>query len=137
MRFHVDVSKFAKLVIDNDDIMDLVDMYSDADDFEEAMNALTGDVAVTVEINGTNIFILAGGAINSKTTVLSSFASAFGAVNNPTKVPMNEDVVSDMVDAAVDYVTSAMYGSYSYDDYDYDYDYDYDDDDYDYDEDED
>lgn len=97
-RFHVDMSKFAKIVLENDDIMDLVDQKSDADEFEEALNALTGDVAISVEINGGSIFVIAGGAINSKTTVLDSFAKAFGAANNPKSVPMNNDVVSEVFD---------------------------------------
>ena len=106
-RFHVDVAQLAKIVLDNDDIMDLVDEYSDADEFEEALNAVKGDVSVTVEINGTNIFILLGGSINEKSTTLDSFAKAFGAASNPAKVPMNKDVVAEAIEDAID-----TYGRY-------------------------
>ena len=101
-RFHVDMAKFAKIVLDNDDIMDFIDMTSDVDDFEEALNALTGDVAISVEINGGNIFVIVGGAVNSKTTVLDSFAKAFGAANNPKSIPMNNDVVAEVFDELIE-----------------------------------
>ena len=101
-RFHIDVAKFAKIVLENDDIMDFVDEVSDADDFEDALNSLTGDVSVSVEINGTNIFVIVGGSVNSKPTVYDSFIKAFGVSNNPAKVPMNNDVVTDTLDELVD-----------------------------------
>lgn len=101
-RFHIDVAKLAKIVLENDDIMDFVDEYSDADDFEDALNSLTGDVSVSVEINGTNIFVIVGGSVNSKPTVYDSFIKAFGVANNPAKVPMNNDVVTDTFDELVD-----------------------------------
>ncbi|MBR4556606.1 MAG: hypothetical protein IKO15_03905 [Clostridiales bacterium] len=101
-RFHVDMAKFAKIVLDNDDIMDFIDMNSDVDDFEDALNALTGDVAISVEINGGNIFVIVGGAVNSKTTVLDSFAKAFGAANNPKSIPMNNDVVAEVFDELIE-----------------------------------
>ena len=128
-RFHVEVSKLAKVILENDDIMDLVDMYSDADDFEEVLSGLKGDVAVSVEINGTNIFVLVGGSLNQKASTLGSFVSAFGAANNPTKVPMNQDVVEEAVGDAIDNYGNMLLGSSAFvDDYD-DYDDDYDDED--------
>ena len=127
-RFHVEVAKLAKVILENDDIMDLVDMYSDADDFEEVLTSLKGDVAVTVEINGTNIFVLVGGSLNQKASTLGSFVSAFGAATNPTKVPMNQAVVEEAVADAIDNYGSMLLGSSSYVDYD---DYDWDDEDWD------
>ena len=70
--------------------------------FEDALNALTGDVAISVEINGGNIFVIVGGAVNSKTTVLDSFAKAFGAANNPKSIPMNNDVVAEVFDELIE-----------------------------------
>ena len=133
LRFHVDIAKAAALVSENDDIMELADLIYDADDVEDVLGALKGDVAITIEINGSSIFVLVGGAVNTKTTTLDSFAKAFGAANNPTKIAMNESVVEDAIEEAYDMFYSE-YGSYlsladvDYDNYD-DYD-DYDDDDY-------
>ena len=101
-RFHVEVAQLAKIILENDDIMDLVDEYSDADDFEDALKALKGDVSVSVEINGTNIFIIMGGSLNTKASVLGSFVSAFGAASNPAKVPLNKDVVSEAIEDTID-----------------------------------
>ena len=130
-RFHVEVSKLAKVILENDDIMDLVDMYADADDVEEVLTGLKGDVAVTVEINGSNIFVLVGGSLNQKASTLGSFVSAFGAASNPTKVPMNQAVVEEAIEDAVDNYGRKLAGSSAYvDDWDDD-DYDWDDEDWD------
>ena len=135
IRFHVDVSKLTKILLENEDLMDLVSAVYDEDDFEDLLKNLTGDAAVTVEVNGSNIFILVGGSLNTKPTVLNSFSSAFGVASNPLKLPMNnkfvEGLVQDTIDNYGDLASSS--GGYDYDDYDFD-DYDFDDyDDYDYD----
>ena len=135
IRFHVDVSKLTKILLENEDLLDLVSAAYDEDDFEDLLKNLTGDAAVTVEVNGSNIFILVGGSLNTKPTVLNSFSSAFGVASNPLKLPMNnkfvEGLVQDTIDNYGDLASSS--GGYDYDDYDFD-DYDFDDyDDYDYD----
>lgn len=121
IRFHIDVKKFGQLVLDNDDLMDLIDFFMDSDDFEDLVNDLSGDIAVSIEVNGSNIFVILGGSLNTKSTELNRFVSAFGAANNPMKVPMNEDVCEDIIDIAVEKVMSS-FGSYSsgfdFDDYD-------------------
>ena len=111
-RFHVDIAKFGKIVVENDDVMDLVDMVSDADDFEDAVSGLKGDVSVSVEINGTNVFVIIGGSLNSKATVLSSFLKAFGAASDPAKVPMNDNVVTEAFEDAVDNYSKLLTGSF-------------------------
>ena len=121
-RFHVDLAKFGALILENDDIMDMFDEYDiDSDDFEEAIGALTGDIAVSIEISGSEIFIIAGISINSKTETLDSFCKSFGAVSNPKSVPMNEKVCEEIVDNLSDnagdlfyYIYMAQLYSYSY-----------------------
>jgi len=136
VRLHVDIAKLAKIIQENDEIMDLVDEYYDEDDFKDICKNLSGDVAITVEINGSNIFILAGISLNSKANTLGSFAGAFGA-NNPAKLPMNTKLIEGLIDDLIeDYSDLLTSGSgYDIDDYDFD-DYDFDDydiDDYDFD----
>ena len=106
-RFHINIEKLAKILLDNDDVMDLIDSVYDEDDFEDLCEQLKGDVAISVEINGSNIFVVAGGALNTKPTVLNSFVSSYGASSNPLKVPMDEDLVSDAIEEIVD-----EYGDY-------------------------
>ena len=115
-RFHVDIAKLAKIILDNDDITDLLDLYGDAKDidFEEILESLKGDVAVTVEVNGKNVFILFGGALNSKPTTLNSFAKSFGASSNPISVPMNEKLVETMIENAADTYVSKLKNSGSF-----------------------
>ena len=133
IRFHVSVEKLGEIILDNDDIMDLIDMLMDSDDFEDLVNDLSGDVSVSIEVNGSNIFVLLGGSLNTKSTVLGSFVSAFGAANNPEKLPLNEDFTKDIVDCIVENIMGGFGSSgiteADWDDYD---DWDYDDyDDYD------
>jgi len=121
-RFHIDLAKFGALILENDDIMDMFDEYDiDSDDFEDAIGALTGDIAVSIEISGSEIFIIAGISINSKTETLDSFCKSFGAVSNPKSIPMNEKVCEEIVDNLSDnagdlfyYIYMAQLYSYSY-----------------------
>lgn len=109
-RFHIDVAKLAKIILDNDDIADILEKYGDkADiDFEDLLGSLKGDVAITVEVNGKNVFVLMGGALNTKPATLNQFAKAFGASVNPVSVPMNEKLVEEMVEDAVDNYASKL-----------------------------
>ena len=109
-RCHIDIAKLAKIILENDDIMDLLEEAGDkADiDFEELLGALAGDVAFTVEINGKNIFFLAGGSLNTKPTILNSFASSFGVAMNPVKVPMNTKLIEEKLDDSLDTYLSKL-----------------------------
>lgn len=109
-RFHVDIAKLATLVLKNDDIEDYLGIYSKMKDIEieDILSELKGDVAVTVEINGKNVFILLGGALNTKPTTLNSFAKSFGAACNPVSVPMNEKLIEEMIESAVDNYLSKL-----------------------------
>ena len=109
-RFHVDIAKLANLVLENDDIEDYLGIYGKMKDIdiEDILSELKGDVAVTVEINGKNVFILLGGALNTKPTTLNSFAKSFGAACNPVSVPMNEKLIEEMIESAVDNYLSKL-----------------------------
>ena len=109
-RCHIDIAKLTKIILENDDIMDLLEEAGDkADiDFEELLGALTGDVAFTVEINGKNIFFLAGGSLNTKPTIRNSFASSFGVAMNPDKVPMNTKLIEEKLDDSLDTYLSKL-----------------------------
>ena len=111
-RFHIDIAKLANLVLENDDIGDYLGVYGKMKDidFEDILSELKGDIAVTVEVNGKNVFILFGGALNSKPTTLNSFAKSFGAASNPVSVPMNEKLIEEMLESAVDNYLSKLKG---------------------------
>ena len=111
-RFHIDIAKLANLVLENDDIGDYLGVYGKMKDidFEDILGELKGDVAVTVEVNGKNVFILFGGALNTKPTTLNSFAKSFGAASNPVSVPMNEKLIEEMLESAVDNYLSKLKG---------------------------
>ena len=127
IRFHIDISKLTKIILENDDIMDLVGSVYDEDDFEDLCKKLTGDVAVTIEVNGSCIFMLVGGSFNTKPAILNSFAGAFGVASNPVKLPMNTKFVEDFIEDAIDNYGSLASSYGGYDDYDDWDDLDYDD----------
>ena len=118
LRFHVDVAAVSKILLENEDIMDLVDTLYDSDDFEEIVSQLKGDLAVSLEINGNNIFIIAGVGFNTKASNLNAFSKAFGAATNPVSVPANKNVVQQLIEDAVDNYGGLLSGAGSYDDYD-------------------
>lgn len=119
-RFHVDVAAVSKILLENEDLMDMMDTIYDADDFEEIVSQLKGDLAVSFEINGNNIFIIAGVGFNTKASNLNAFSKAFGAAANPVSVPANKNIVQDLIDDAVDNYGGLLSGAGSYDDDDWD-----------------
>ena len=119
-RFHVDVAAVSKILLENEDLMDMMDTIYDADDFEEIVSQLKGDLAVSFEINGNNIFIIAGVGFNTKASNLNAFSKAFGAAANPVSVPANKNIVQDLIEDAVDNYGGLLSGAGSndYDDWD-------------------
>ena len=102
IRFHIDLEKFARIILDDDDLTDsLKDLYDV--DIEDTMEDLKGDIAVSIEIKGSNIFIFAGGAVNSEKKVYKDFVKAFGLATDPMSLPMNEEVADDMTELIVSY----------------------------------
>lgn len=119
-RFHVDVAAVSKILLENEDLMDMMDTIYDADDFEEIVSQLKGDLAVSFEINGNNIFVIAGVGFNTKASNLNAFSKAFGAAANPVSVPANKNVVQELIEDAVDNYGGLLSGAGSYDDDDWD-----------------
>lgn len=105
-RFHIDVAALIEILMDNDDLMDLVESYEQmtGKDLEDILGDITGDIAITVEVTGKNIFVLAGGSLNCKPDTLNSFAKAFGVAKNPATIPMNKDLIEDAIDNNLDKV---------------------------------
>lgn len=119
-RFHIDVAAVSKILLENEDLMDMMDTIYDADDFEDIVSQLKGDLAVSFEINGNNIFIIAGVGFNTKASNLNAFSKAFGAAANPVSVPANKNVVQELIEDAVDNYGGLLSGAGSYDDDDWD-----------------
>ena len=103
IRFNIDVAQLVKIVSEDDDLMDLLDEATgDAEDIMDSWSDLKGTIGFSVEVNANNVFIIAGGSLNAKADTLNSFCGAFGASCNPSKLPMNKDVVEDLVDKVAD-----------------------------------
>ena len=84
LRLHADAAKVLKDFFD--------------DDMRSAVKKLTGDIALSVEVSGNNILVLAGGALNAKSSSeLKKFAKAFGAVN-PAGVSTNDKAFSALLE---------------------------------------
>ncbi|MBR2992282.1 MAG: hypothetical protein IKF31_03150 [Clostridiales bacterium] len=100
-RFHVNLSEITSVLTDSDDLMSLACKMMDEDDAEDLAAALTGDIAVSVEVNGNNIFIIAGASLNAKSpSVFGTFAKSFGIAKNPMKLPTNEKLAASLADTA-------------------------------------
>ena len=102
LRFHIDLEKLSEIILDDDDTMkSLNKKYGDVEDILEG---LKGDVAVSIEIKGSTVFIFAGGAVNSEKKVYKDFVKAFGLAKDPMTLPMNEEIAEDLTDKVVTYV---------------------------------
>lgn len=100
-RFHINLSEITSVLTDSDDLMSLACKMMDEDDAEDLAAALTGDIAVSVEVNGNNIFIIAGASLNAKSpSVFGTFAKSFGIAKNPMKLPTNEKLAASLADTA-------------------------------------
>ena len=98
IRLHIDIARMSELVRDNDDIMGLLKITSGST-ARKVLKGLNGDLAVSFEIKGENVFVIAGLALNTDATVYKDFAKAFGVSNDPMKLPMNETFAMSIVEA--------------------------------------
>ena len=103
LRLHIDIEQLCQMILDDDDMMDSMKNKYDVD-LEDTLENLKGDIALSVEIKGSNVFIFAGGAVNSEKKVYKDFVKAFGLANDPMSLPMNEDVADDLTDLVGTYV---------------------------------
>ena len=107
-RFHIDISKMSSYLTESDDLMEVAGRMMDEDDFEDLAAGLTGDLAVSIEVNGNSVFVIAGVSLNAKSpSVFTSFAKSFKIAKNPMKLAMNDKIASALADTAFkDFVTS-------------------------------
>ena len=104
LRLHFDLAKLGAMIVDDDELLDAMkDCFGD--DIEDVLENLKGDFAISLEIKGSNVFILAGGSVNDERKVYKDFAKAFGLSSDPMSLPMNEDVAEDMTKLLIPYVT--------------------------------
>jgi len=97
IRLHVDLEKFAKVLSDDDDAVEEFESYSGID-LEDYIGGLKGDIAVSIEVSGGNVFILIGGSVNTKATAYNDFAKAFGLSYDPMNLPANDKFYKDLAD---------------------------------------
>ena len=96
LRLHIDIAEAAKIVSDDDDFMEIAEEAL-SKDFEDVLEDISGDVAIAIEINSSNLFILAGGSLNTKASVYNDFVKAFGISSDLMKIPTNKNVVKDII----------------------------------------
>lgn len=97
VRFHFNIEDLAKLVLENDDFQDLLDEADEDGEIEDMLGALSGDVMVTLEINGSDIVCVVGFGLNSDASSFSDFVKALG-ISDPSKLPMNDKIAEAIVD---------------------------------------
>ena len=101
----VEVDKLVKIVLENEDFQDALEDSDMEDEITEALEALTGEAVVTVEVSGANVLILVGFGVNTDASTLGDFVKAFGA-SDPTKIPHNEKVGEALVEGVADAVAT-------------------------------
>ena len=83
------------------DIANILKEFADDDDFEDALEDVKGDIGISIEVNGADVFVIAGVAFNAKkASVMNSFVKAFGAAYNPLSLKANDKVIIDILENA-------------------------------------
>ena len=112
LRLHIDVAELLECAFDNKELSDLLDeMYYGMNPFEDLEGKVTGDVALSIEINEQNMFVIAAFAINRGADEIDSFVDAFDAMENPMDVATNREVAECYVEALVKKVREAVEGA--------------------------
>ena len=99
LRLHVDLEDLIEDINGSDAYHGLYNyLYFSTDGLIDTLDDVTGEAAISVEINGNCIFVIFGFNTNTKDAeVISDFVKAFGASCDPMTVPVNEDVAQDLV----------------------------------------
>ena len=107
LRLHLNVADFMQLVLDNDDITTFAEAGM-SDDLEDVIGNLTGDAALSVEVHGTNVLVVAGFSVNKDPDILKDFIKKFGVSADPLKLPMNENFAGGIIDSLAEYLFASM-----------------------------
>lgn len=76
-------------------------------DIEDALESLTGDLAVATYINGENVVVLIGMGINNTTEYLDEFCGDLG-LSSPSKLPSNPEIAESICDTIDDTLGSML-----------------------------
>ena len=76
-------------------------------DIEDALESLTGDLAVATYINGENVVVLIGMGINNTTEYLDEFCADLG-LSSPSKLPSNPEIAESICDTIDDTLGSML-----------------------------
>ena len=108
IRVHLSVSELVEALEDNDDIMDMIEDSYYPDELVDALESLSGDVYISAEINGANIFIIFGFGINTEAESFKEAAKAFSVPTDMTKLPTNEAITEAVINGLFDGVQSYL-----------------------------
>jgi len=111
LSIHLDVEKTVDALLDNPNIEE-AGKYILSNEFLKQVKKLTGDAAVSIEVNGADVLIVGGGSVNGEPGVLRDFVKAFGLAQDPLALPVNdklvESIVSYLTDLSIMYLQSTQ-----------------------------
>ncbi len=111
LSIHLDVEKTVDALLDNPNIEE-AGKYILSNEFLKQVKKLTGDAAVSIEVNGADVLIVGGGSVNGEPGVLRDFVKAFGLAQDPLALPVNdklvESIVSYLTDLSIMYLQSVQ-----------------------------
>ena len=111
LSIHLDVEKTVDALLDNPNIEE-AGKYILSNEFLKQVKKLTGDAAVSIEVNGADVLIVGGGSVNGEPGVLRDFVKAFSLAQDPLALPVNdklvESIVSYLTDLSIMYLQSTQ-----------------------------
>ena len=107
LRLHIDIKDLFEAASESDDLKDLLEsLYYDTDVFDDLAESMSGDIAVSIEINSSNLFIIGGISVNKEAKQITTFANKFDCAADPMDLPENSDITGAAVDAVADKIKS-------------------------------
>ena len=114
LRVNIDIETLAEIALDNDDLMDLLDgLGSDSDAIKDLLGNISGNICVTLEVNGDSLILAIGVGFNTESETVSDFCKAVG-IEDPSKLKTNEEFVESIVDSIAKNVMKFMSLAYSF-----------------------
>ena len=105
LRLHVSVEDFIEVLMESDFYDALLETSPDddeAEELEEALQNITGDISLAVYVSDGNILFIIGASLNCEPSFINEFCREAG-VDDPTDIPSSEAVTEALIDTLDDY----------------------------------
>ncbi|MBR1797079.1 MAG: hypothetical protein IJ757_03575 [Clostridiales bacterium] len=112
LKLHIDIADFVQAFLESD-FYDTLDDLGTADDIEDMIEDLEGDLSVAFYVSPTNVFVVVGLGLNTDSERITEFCSELN-VDNPLNRPSSEVAIDAIIETLDDYsdIYASSFGRY-------------------------